>query len=217
MIKNLMAAALVTVATNVMASDAASRDDGELAAGGSGDVPRVIAMTSADEQLGRSDGGKPGDNSYDPFPKKSQGTIPCHEIIPDKSEILKQIKTYDKLGRVNTNHIKNKSEMDEGFKHDVEFFEAREDTSETFQSAEQTFNFVAPFVNFSVVWPWVEAIRFGRNNGFKTKIKNKLPCLISFIGSIHDERQPLRLVFPIRQQATTLYAVMSISRRKAEC
>ncbi len=36
------------------------------------------------------------------------------------------------LGCVNTNYFKDEGEVDEGFKHDIELFEARKDASEAF-------------------------------------------------------------------------------------
>ena len=62
------------------------------------------------------------------------------------------------LGRVDTNHINNKSELDECCEHDIEFFEAGEDASEAFESTEESFNFIAAFIERFVVFPRVDTI-----------------------------------------------------------
>lgn len=63
-----------------------------------------------------------------------------------------------KLGRVNTNHVNAKNEVDECFEHDVEFFKAREDTAKAFEPAEQAFNLIPAFVNLFVVLPRISSI-----------------------------------------------------------
>ena len=49
-----------------------------------------------------------------------------------------------RTGRVNTNHVDDQGEMDEGGEHDVELLEAREDAAEAFEPAEQALDLVAP-------------------------------------------------------------------------
>lgn len=62
------------------------------------------------------------------------------------------------LGRVDTNHLSDESEVDEGSEHDVEFFKAGEDTTKTFKPAEQAFDFIPAFVNLFVILPRVQAV-----------------------------------------------------------
>ena len=79
-------------------------------------------------------------------------------------------KSYQFLGPVNTNHIYNEGEVDKSSEHDIELFEAGEDAPIAFETAEQALDFVAPFVELAVVWPWILSVRLGRNNGLKAKL-----------------------------------------------
>ena len=68
----------------------------------------------------------------------------------------------------------------------VELLEAREDTAETFEPAEQTFDLVALFVNGLIVVPGMQPIGLRRHYRNHARIEHQLPDFIAFVSAIWD-------------------------------
>ena len=107
--------------------------------------------------------------------------------------------------------------MDESGKHGVQFFKTGEDPPESLESSEKPLHFIAPLVEFAVVFPRIETVNFGRHHGFKLQIKDQLPGFVTLVGPVHDDRAkgggtPL----PTPQELAPLGAVGALARREAE-
>ena len=85
--------------------------------------------------------------------------------------------------------VDDKSEIDEGDKHDIQFVESREDATEAFESSEQSLHFVSTFVHFPIVFPWLKAIAFWRDNGDEAQLKSELSRLVALIRLVHQQVQ----------------------------
>ena len=70
--------------------------------------------------------------------------------------------------------IDDEREVDEGDEHEIELLEAREDTPEAFESTEQPFDLIAPFVHDAVVLPGRDAARVRWNHGQKAEVECQL-------------------------------------------
>ena len=57
----------------------------------------------------------------------------------------------------------------------VEFLEAREDTAEAFESAEEMFDLVALLVNGMIVVPGMQAVGLRRNQRNHSQVEHQLP------------------------------------------
>lgn len=57
----------------------------------------------------------------------------------------------------------------------VEFLEAREDTTEAFESAEETFDLVALLVNGMIVVPGMQAVGLRGNHRNRSQLEHQLP------------------------------------------
>ena len=57
------------------------------------------------------------------------------------------------LGCIDTNHIDDECEVNEGSDHDIEFFKAGEDAPKAFEPAKQPFDFISTVIDFPVVHP----------------------------------------------------------------
>jgi hypothetical protein len=68
----------------------------------------------------------------------------------------------------------------------VEFLEPGEDAAVTFETAEEALDFIALFVEGSVITPGINAIGFGRDHRNHIQREHELTCFIAFISSIHD-------------------------------
>jgi len=85
--------------------------------------------------------------------------------------------------------VDDKSEIDEGDKHDIQFVESREDAAETFEAAEQSFHFVSTFVHFPIIFPRFKAVTFRRNNGDEAKVERELSRLVTLVCLVHQQVQ----------------------------
>src|SRR5690606_994218 len=97
-------------------------------------------------------------------------------------------RTRVELGRVNTTHrFNDQCEVDKGYEHHIELLEAREDATETFQSAEQPLDLVAPPVHDAVVFPGLDAVGLRWYDGCEPEVKRKLASFVVAIRPIHDQ------------------------------
>jgi hypothetical protein len=72
----------------------------------------------------------------------------------------------ERLGRVNTNSqsFDNESKDDESGKKGVEFVEATEDPTITFESAKESFNFIPATISHTIVVLGLQPIGIGRHD-----------------------------------------------------
>ena len=68
----------------------------------------------------------------------------------------------------------------------VELLEAREDTAETFEPVEQTFDLVALFVDGVIVVPGMQPIGLPRHYRNHARIEHQLPGFSAFVSAIWD-------------------------------
>ena len=120
------------------------------------------------------------------------------------------------LGRVNTKHVDDQGEMDEGGEHEVELFEAREDAAKALEPAEQALDLVAPAIEAAVVGPGVAAAGVGRHDRREAEFQHQLPGLIAFIGPVHHHRHAGGPPLPARQQLASFGGVVGLSGRQGE-
>src|SRR6476620_12374530 len=98
------------------------------------------------------------------------------------------ISEASKLGRVNTTKgFDDEGEIDEGDKHHVEFLESRENASKSLQPSEQSLDLVASLVHRTVVFPRIDSIAFGRNDGNEVQVQRQLPGLVALVCTIHEQ------------------------------
>jgi hypothetical protein len=74
----------------------------------------------------------------------------------------------------------------------VESLEAREDTTEAFESAEDTFDLLALLVNGMIVVPGMQGLDFGGTTGIIPRSSTNLPGFVAFVSAIHQQRKALR-------------------------
>jgi hypothetical protein len=110
--------------------------------------------------------------------------------------------------------IHNESEVNECGEHFIEFFESGKDAPKALESAEQPLHLVASFAELTVILPWSEPIHLGWHHWLQVQIEYQLPCLIAFIGPIHDhglQRFGLGLL-PTFEEFTSLRPISGLSR-----
>ncbi len=86
-----------------------------------------------------------------------------------------------------TQSFDNKNEVDECGEHYIELVEAGEDASEALESAEESLHLVAPTIHHPVIFPRADAIALGWHDGNEAKVEGQLPCLVTFVGAIHEQ------------------------------
>ena len=111
----------------------------------------------------------------------------------------------------------DQGEMDKSQEHDVEFFESREDAAKAFESAKQSFDFVASSVHGAIVIPRCDSILLRRNDWNKAKVKRQLSCVVAFVRTIHQQVNWPRCRPQPAQQATTFGRIVGIARRQRKC
>ena len=121
-----------------------------------------------------------------------------------------------RLGRVNTNHVDDQGEMDEGGEHGVELFEAREDAAKALEPAEQALDLVAPAIEAAVVGPGVEAVWVGRHDRLEAEFQHQLPGLVALIRPVHHHRHAIGPPLPAGQQLAALDRVVGLAGRQGE-
>ncbi len=130
-------------------------------------------------------------------------------------DALQQL-TDAELGGVNTNHVDDQGEMDEGGEHGVELFEAREDAAKALEPAEQALDLVAPAIEAAVVGPGAEAVGVGRHDRLEAELQHQLPGLVAFVGPVHHHRHAIGPPLPARQQLASFGRVVGLSGRQGE-
>ena len=92
------------------------------------------------------------------------------------------------LGRVNTNEcICDQCKMDKEGEHHIKLVEAREDPAESLEAAEQPLDFIAFFVQATVIVPRLSSVTFRGHYRGHPKISHQLTRFVSFVGTIHDD------------------------------
>ena len=88
--------------------------------------------------------------------------------------------------------------MNKEDKQDIQFVKSSKDSSEPFQTPEQSLNLIALFIHFLIVLPSIQTITFGRNNRRHSKIENQLTNLIALV---HNHLCPFpAVVFKLFEQ-----------------
>ena len=80
--------------------------------------------------------------------------------------------------------------MDGKLEYDNKFVEAREDSPEPLEAAEQSLDCVSLFVQLQVVFQNGQPISLGWYDRLHAKVKGQPPCFVAFIGLVHDDRRP---------------------------
>lgn len=98
--------------------------------------------------------------------------------------------------------------MNKELKNDIQLVKPRENSSETLEAPEQSFNFVALFVHRSVVLPRIQAIAFRRNNWRHTEIQTP-------VGEFHHLHKPLSMMtcVPSQPQFLRLFSSLRLQAR----
>ena len=69
-------------------------------------------------------------------------------------------------------------------------FEAREDASESLESAEEPFDLIALFIEGAAIGPGLDAIGLGRNERDHAQAEYKLARFIALVGATHHIGKP---------------------------
>ena len=80
--------------------------------------------------------------------------------------------------------------MQEGHEDDIEFFEAGEDSTEAFESAEEPLDFIACFIESAVVFSRLDAVGLGMDAGEHSEFQHQLPGFVAFVSAIHNMERP---------------------------
>lgn len=115
-----------------------------------------------------------------------------------------------------TKRFDDQGEMDKGQEHHIEFLEAREDTAEAFESAKQSFDFVASAVHGAVVLPRGDAVLLGWNDGDEAEVEGQLLGVVSFVGSVHQQMNRPGRRAKSAQKFAPFRRVVGIAGRKRE-
>jgi hypothetical protein len=67
-----------------------------------------------------------------------------------------------------------------------------EDSAEVFESPEEPLDFVALLVESAAVLPRLDAVGLWRNDRDHAQAEHQLPGFVTFVGAIHQQRQPFR-------------------------
>src|SRR5208282_2988348 len=106
--------------------------------------------------------------------------------------------------------------MEEGEKDHVEFVEAREDATKTFEPAEQALDFVAPAVHGFVVLPGLQSVGSGWDQRDETKVQSQLQGLVVLVGPVHDQVQRRRQGSDAAQQFAAFDGVGGLAGREGK-
>jgi hypothetical protein len=104
--------------------------------------------------------------------------------------------------------------MDKSAEHQIEFFEAGEDSAKAFEPTEQSFDFIAATIQDTIVFPGVDPVVLGRDDGGITQIDRPLPSFISFVGTIHQEMNGLFHRPHLFKQRAPFRRIMGLSGRQ---
>ncbi len=106
--------------------------------------------------------------------------------------------------------------MEKSSEHNVELFEPREDAPESFELAEEPFDFITPLVEFLVIVPWLLAIVLGRHDSREARLRDGGARFIALISPVHGHGQifgqGFRLVLPILQKRAPFDAIAGLAR-----
>ena len=103
-------------------------------------------------------------------------------------QVLDKTQPFCLLGRVNTNErICDQRKVDKEGEHHIKLVEAREDPTESLETAEQPLDFIAFFVQATVIVPGLSSVTFRRHHRGHPKISHQLPRFVPFVGTIHDD------------------------------
>ena len=83
--------------------------------------------------------------------------------------------------------INNHGKQDKTSKDDVELVVTSENSPETFDSSKKTFNLISAFIEFFVIFPWVNTIFLRRNNRSITKLFRRGSHVIALVCTIHEK------------------------------
>lgn len=74
-------------------------------------------------------------------------------------------------GLTQSQRFNDEREMDESGKHDIELVESGKHAPEALEPAKETFDLVSLAVEDSAIFPRIQAIGFGRNDGKVAQVK----------------------------------------------
>jgi hypothetical protein len=83
-----------------------------------------------------------------------------------------------------TGALLRSAQGEESKKDDVELFKPGEHVAETFQSAEQPFDFIALPMKSAVVFPRMDSVGLRPNHRNHAQVEEQLPYLIALVSSI---------------------------------
>ena len=75
----------------------------------------------------------------------------------------------------------HKGEGEEAEEDDIEFFEAGEGSTESFESTEEPLDFIALFIESAVVFSRLDAVGLGMDAGEHSEFQHQLPGFVAFV------------------------------------
>ena len=104
--------------------------------------------------------------------------------------------------------------MNEAHKHDVQLLESGEDAPESLEPSEEAFDFIAPAIHDTVVFPRLDPIGFGWHNGDEPQVQRKLPGFLALIRPIHQQAHGPIWFTHGTDQFAAFWRVVCLTRRQ---
>ena len=119
------------------------------------------------------------------------------------------------LEPVDTKEIQKADKGNVEEKENIQFVIPCRNAAEAFETTEEPLNFVPLLVDLFVIAPRLPSVLFRWHNGCDALFENKVPRLISFVGSVHSKMCRRNIVeFP--NQGVSKLTVVGIARRELD-
>lgn len=107
----------------------------------------------------------------------------------NQNENLAFIRENSRLGVFTlAQSLDDESEIDKSHQDNVEFLEARKNAAKSLQPAKQALRFIAFPVESAIIGPRLASVGFRWNHRNHVQLQHQLPGCITFVGSIHHQR-----------------------------
>ena len=112
--------------------------------------------------------------------------------------------------------INNESKVDKRQKDNIKFIIACKNTAKSFETAKEPLDLITLFVQLFIIVPRIFAVAFWRNDRYIAEFLRQSPCLVSFIGPVHQKinRMVSRTELPQKGAPFRSIAAVSCGQRK---
>ncbi len=107
--------------------------------------------------------------------------------------------------------INNESEVDKSQKDNIKLIIARKNTTKSFEAAKEPLHLITLFVQLLIIAPRIFAIAFWRNDRHIAKLLRQSPCLVPFIGPIHQKINRMVNWAKLPQKGAPFWSITAVS------